>query len=373
MRAAREQARLDDLDRLLCHAVPEAGELQGRLRTSLEQCHRPVDQFAKRIGEGAADLAPPGSGVEVNSLVNEVVALLLTRLLRERGMDSDAFDVAEALLSELTALAAVPTLVLGHSQDREQHDCIHGRADLRFPGSRVWDVPFLAHEFGHHAVAHLPDRRPELRDRRPLRDSVRDRLRDQLARQEWPLAASASEHADELVADAVATVCCGPAYVVATLCLRVPEEPEASVPRPSHPAWRDRVAVMRETLNELTRQTCLGRYAAQREDPVDLLAVAVLGQPPEARGVYRDAARQTVEKILAHRKDLVYRDGDAAIDVQERLGQRKENPPERATVAAVLDGGWRWRLAHPARTEDNTTARLIAQYCREIAKGRRHG
>jgi hypothetical protein len=263
--------------------------------------------------------------------------------------------------------------VLGQRQDREQHDCTHGRVDLRFPGARVWDTPILSHEFGHHAIAHLRDRRPELPDHRPLREHVRDPLSKRLAGQGDPCALFAERHADELVADAVATACCGAAYAVATLCLRVPEEPEASAASSTHPAWRDRVAIMRATLNALSERTEHPRYSWQRGHVVDPLAAAVLGQPPEPSSACRDAADKTVTQILAHRSELIYQDCELAIDVRNCLDRGEGKPPGGATVTAVLDGAWQWRREHPSRAEDDTITRLITRYCRETVKGRDHG
>lgn len=369
MRVAREQARLDDLGLLLPYAVPGRDAVRERLDTALRACRTKLaDQTAS-----PADLAGlPQSAGEAGDLVDEVVALLLARLLREHGLDSGAFDAAEALLGEFTALARVPAVTLGQAQDCERADSTRNRIDVRFPGARIWEVPFLAHEFGHHATAHLPHYRADLAARRPLLECARDPLRNNLASADSP-DRYAEAHADELIADAVATVCCGPAYVVATLCLRVPQGEEVSLSTSTHPPWRDRVATMRAALDALSEQTERPRYAWQREHLVDPLAVTVLGRPPDASRACREAATGTVQVLHRHCPQLVYQDGDAAIGVKNRLERGEEKLLRDVSVAAILDGGWQWRLERATRGGDDAAEKLLVGYCREIVRGGRHG
>jgi hypothetical protein len=238
---------------------------------------------------------------------------------------------------------------------------------LRFPGSRVWDLPFLAHEFGHHLVAQLPHYEPAFPDKRPLRDVVVAVTRA-LSAVDQPLPSDqATAHAHELVADAVATVCCGPTYPVACLCLRVPPGTHASARSATHPAWRDRVAATRATLEAFSDHTGLSRYRARLSSDVDPLVEALLGQVPSTPPAAAEAADRTVAAILRHRRELAYGEGDAAIEVAEglRRNPRPSLPPAGATVAAVVDGAWQWRLTRTSN-EDDGVAGLVVQLCRTI-------
>jgi hypothetical protein len=64
--------------------------------------------------------------------------------------------MAEVLLRELASRASIPAPTVGQTQDCERDDCTHNRIDVRSPGSRIWEVPILAHEFGHRAISYLP-------------------------------------------------------------------------------------------------------------------------------------------------------------------------------------------------------------------------
>jgi hypothetical protein len=82
-----------------------------------------------------------------------------------------------------------------------------------------------------------------------------------------------------------------------------------------------------------------------------------------------DAGERTAASLHQHRPGLTYRDADVAIEVAEALARRDPGPPSGATVLAVVDGAWRWRLAQPTRDEDALVAALVADYCRTTTSG----
>lgn len=364
MRVVSEKLRMDDLKHLAGIATEGEepanrarfeGRISGRLAWAAEVVHN-SDSWQAWV-DGAAD---------ADFLVDELVSLLMTRLLRASGLDSGTFQAAEKLVAELTSLTGVPRLVLGHTQESESMDYTRAKVSLRFPGSRVWDLPIVSHEFGHHAVKELPNIEPALRANRPLvqlSTVVVEALGDERVG-----ADRAERHAQEFLADCVATIACGPTYPIACLCLRVPRGKDAASATPSHPSWRDRVGVMREVLDALTDQTSQGRYTEQRRTVVDLLAAKLFDDLPGPGGAGEEAARGTVKRVLQHCPDLVYRDADKAIEVAERLGRGQAEPPPGASVRAVLDGAWRWRLAQPSRTNDPVVGALAARYCHEVGQ-----
>jgi hypothetical protein len=364
MRAATEQARMSDLERLL--PVAASGDAMHR-RTNLGQRITARSTWAKALPnalDGWADLQEGAD--ESAQLVDELIALLMTKLLRAEGVDRGTFDAAEALLAQLTENAGVPALVLGHTQELESVNHHRGSVALRFPGTRVWDLPFLAHEFGHHAVAHLRHLSPDLPDRRPLQDVV---TRTASARDVGREGDQALARAHELVADAFATVACGPSYPIACLTLRVPRGAAATKAVDKHPAWSERISVMRATLDTLTHETRLGRYSTRRSTDIDPLARSILGALPSETAAADQAAAGTVTAILKHRSGVLFRAADDGIDVAAALEARSPHPPPRATPTTVLDGAWRWRLDNQDPRAEDAAARLVTSYCRPISSG----
>jgi hypothetical protein len=362
MRLAGAQARMADLQRLLPYAAGDEDRRTG-LANRISGRTGWITQLSGDDAWTRWDTGDPTAEL----LVDEVVALALTRLLRDSGVDAGVFDSAEAFLAELVGAAGIPGVVLGQTQEFESVDHTRASVALRFPGSRVWDLPFLAHELGHHAVRQLPHVEPALRDNRPLAQVV-TAVHATLLDLDQP-DGRADAHANELVADALATICCGPTYPVACLCLRVPVGGRGTRASETHPSWADRVAAMCSVLDELSDTTGLARYRQQRSNLVDPLAEAVLARRPVASAAVAQAAQRTVSTVSRHRPGLVYRDADRGIDVAEHLTRRAAGPPEDATVASVLDGAWRWRLAGARPPDEDEAAGLVANYCRQISLG----
>lgn len=349
-RIASGRARLADLKHLLAF-VPEQRTADLRVRIDKQD----GDVVARTSGEdGWRELDE--AATDTSRLIDEVLALVMTGLLREEGVDAGVFDTAERLLAHLVKTADVPGIALGHTQELESIDPSRGTVALRFPGGRVWDLPILCHEFGHHAIAHLKHIEPELGDLRPLRKLLPDKGsgRDR-------------SHIEELVADAIATTCAGPTYPIACLCLRVPDARGAARATDSHPSWCTRVALMREVLDALSVQTRKPRYRSIRETMIDPIVQALLGKVPAAGQREIELAERTVTTIAKHRPELIYTDGDVAITVAERLVDGAA-PPAGATPLAVLDGAWRWRLDHLDDNPDNV-AGLVVRYCARASGG----
>ncbi|TWF74456.1 hypothetical protein FHX44_11336 [Pseudonocardia hierapolitana] len=366
MRLAGEAARMSDLQRLLPRAAAAGtnsrrvglGDRLLRHQTWAQALAASEDGWTRLTDELA----------RADALVDELVALLMTQLLRESGLAEGTFDAAEAFLDELVGLAGIPGLVLGQTQELESVDHTRASVAMRFPGARVWDLPFLAHEFGHHATATLRNLDPGLSDNRPLAATV-TAVGKALA-DAGTSPARAEAHASELVADAVATLCCGATYPIACLCLRVPPVPAATQANQSHPAWTTRIAVTRIVLDALTEETKRAGYRQMRERVVDPLARTLLGRVPDASPAALEAARRTVRTVRRHRPGLVYGDVDAAIEVAGFLVRLDPVPPQDATVAAVVDGAWRWRLDRVDPADDEAVGLLVTRYCAAVVKRR---
>jgi hypothetical protein len=265
----------------------------------------------------------------------------------------------------------VPRLVLGHSQLVESLDYTGAKVSIRFPGARIWDIPILAHEFGHHALRELPHIEPLLRDKRPLSQLAAEGTAALVETGLTP--ERASSHAEEHLADCVATACCGPTYPIACLVLRVPPGADAGRASRTHPAWRDRIAMMRRVLDELTTCTGHARHRQQRESVIDPLVFSVLGSIPELPPASEVLAQQSVQRLHKHCPQLIYAEADLAILVADGLASQHPEPPEKATVRSVLHGAWRWRLAHAGPSDHASVAAAAVAYCRRVAERQPQG
>ena len=362
MRVSGELARMADLARVLPFATADMGDARREaLRTRINQRSR----WAEQLTDHPNAFEDWHAGAETaDQLVDEVIAMLMTRLMRSEGMDVGAFDAAGLLLSDLTVLAGVPPLLLVHTQRLESVDHHRAAVSVRFPGTRIWELPFVAHEFGHHATTHVRHREPALADRRPLAEVKADVV--SVMKKTQPPNAFADPHAGELLADCVATVSCGPTVPIACLCLRVLRTAKAGTPTSTHPSWRDRIATMSEVLNALADASGKPRYRQQREAVIDPLAAAVLGSVPAVPPAGLQAAQRVVTAVWDHVPALVYHRADDAIEVMERLERRDPTAAADTAVSAVVDGAWRWRLSRLDRTEDDEVARLAVDYCRQL-------
>jgi hypothetical protein len=366
MRVAQENSRMSDLVAMLAIACQTDPARRNGLATRIEDRRRVITALLDQ-SDGWSDWHRRRFAAD--GLVEEMVGMLVTRLLRENGVGGQVFESAEGLLDELAAAAGVPGVALGQTQGSESMDHGLGSVAMRFPGSRIWELPFLAHEFGHHAVPHLRDLARAGSDKRPLAlvvSAVAEILAED--RLDRPRAES---HAEELVADAVATVSFGATYPIACLCLRTPEAAEATRSTRTHPSWCARVTTMRATLDRLSELTGLARYRRLRENVVDRLVVDALGAIPTPVEAALEAGERTVDVVHDRRSGLIYRGADRAMAVEQALRALDHDPPPDTDVRSVVDGAWRWRLAAGPDSDEAAVEDLATRYCLATSAGAR--
>lgn len=364
LRLSAEQSRLDDVRAMLSFTVPDGATESISLRNRLDEATRVVSDARRNVARDAMPAweAWAEQSKDADPLVDQIISMLITRLLRQSEVDHGAFEAAEALLTELSSAAGVPPVVIAQTQDVESVDHLRSAVSMRFPGARIWGLPVLVHEFGHHLVAHLRHRELALADRRPLQDLVSKAAR--LPGNET----FGTEHAHELVADALATVILGPTYPIACLCLRVPSTADRPyVSRGStHPAWARRVAAMRASLDELSLQSGHSRFRSQRETVIDPLTKVVLGDLDGTGDVESLIAEGAVKAVRQHRPNLMYDGADIAIALADRLAAGVTEPVDGTTVTTIIDAAWRWRLAHSQPADDADVVKTIVAWCKAV-------
>lgn len=373
MRVAEQRAQLAHVRAYLRTApLKLAPAIQSVLEMKLRDCSREFDEVQYEAGL-KADLAWQSyarAASYADRLRNEVFCYIAGAVLQRDGIDEGAVRVADLLLDELSTRSGLPSRLvttLSFTTGEESLDRTINLVRLRFPGAGVWDLPVVAHEFGHYLLRECP--------------SVRDDEERPFARLASALDEQVAAQTEELFADICATYALGPAYPLAVAAFRVPHLALDS-DSPTHPQWRYRMAAMVDTLRWLADESRLHGVVIDRW--VRPLRDALLeGDPgddpiPAATGdVERQVGRMTYE-LARHAAGLRYRMDDTpdkvAAELARGTGPVDARLPDGCTIAHVLDGAWRWRLSHPNL---NSTADLrvvnatVAGLCERIGTERR--
>ena len=310
-----------------------------------------------------------------DQLRTEVFCYVAGALLRRDGIDQGVGKIAGLLLSELAARAGLANRLvttLSFTSDQESLDRMINLVRLRFPGAGVWDLPVIAHEFGHYLMRECPSVRND--GQRPFINLVRDLARAD----DGCVGADAEQHVEELFADVCASYALGPAYPLACAGLRVPYL-ELDAETPSHPAWRYRITAMIKTLRWLAAQPgAHGSVIDKRVQPLsDALSEgreAGIGTAADTNRLKYQVGRMTLE-LKRHAGGLRYEMGDAADLIAAELARPggAARLPKDCTVVHVLDGAWRWRLDHPDKNSEKDLAAAsatVVELCEQVRRGR---
>jgi hypothetical protein len=279
-RIALEQRRLERARSTLVGAGPAAVRLESmagdRLRTLLGDMDRRWADLARAVGRGDVDAARLGRLDSLqratDRVLSEALALSLGALAREFALDDGVCDDADLLIRELAGRIdrrfARPTVP-------GEQEVLHRASDVvrcRVPGHGLWDLPVMAHEFGHLVVAGL-------QPYDAVGDQVRRPVDAWLAQFDGPR----RSRAEELFCDMFATYALGPSYVCGLVLHRLdPSAPPSPAADATHPSPAARVHACLWTLRRLQheRDTLAGPY-----DRVLTLLTAAWDalQPPSGR------------------------------------------------------------------------------------------
>jgi hypothetical protein len=218
---------------------------------------------------------------------------------------------------------------------------------LRFPDWSLWNLPLMAHEFGHKVCA-------PTRDFRQFKNKQVEKAKKQNADP-----AQVGDHLEEFFADMFATYALGPAFACAAILVRFqPDEAQASWAR--HPTHDERVRLILYTLEQMNDRAHenpndLGSYAYilhLLEDSWDL-AVQAAGTAKRT-GAAADSRREQVDgwgKELYERLDRCYRLG-AGYTAQRWDWARAIAPRFQLSVPSVQE------LRHSAKKHELGELRL---------------
>jgi hypothetical protein len=390
MRVAEQRAQLTRIKACLDTAPLELTPmLRSSLDKKLRDCLSEFDEVRReaRLGVGTAWLSYGHAVSYADRLRNEVFCFVAGAMLRRDGIDEGVGRVAELLLDELagrSGLANRLMTTLSFTTEEESLDRTINLVRLRFPGAGVWDLPVVAHEFGHYLLRECPAVRDDLE--RPFASLVAGPIDSGGLLDDKgviPDAEHAAARIEELFADVCATYALGPAYPLAAAAFRVPHL-ALDMDSPTHPRWRYRIAVMVGTLRWMAHET--GSHGLVVDRWVRPLLAALPGSdagesvsPVAANSTERLVDRMARE-LTRHAGGLRYGMDDTPDRVAAELarGSAVVNArlPAGCTIAHVLDGAWRWRLSHP---DVNSTADLAAVnatvvgLCKRIGTRRRGG
>lgn len=187
---------------------------------------------------------------ECERLVKAYLAFLEGALVRSARLDRGICDVADAFLKQLARVTVTEWSRFTIVSDGEFYAPLTDIIQLRYPHFSVWNLPVLAHEFGHYVTPRLMDRlagtNPLAEYRREVRKSFESRFPAGVRERE---SASIVAQLDEFIADTFATYTTGPAFACASLLLHF-DPAHADDDPPEHPSDDRRAYVLLAMLEQ---------------------------------------------------------------------------------------------------------------------------
>ncbi|WP_329619441.1 hypothetical protein OG357_02110 [Streptomyces sp. NBC_01255] len=347
-------------------------ELRGRVATRL------ATAFHLRRAEAAGLLAEVDGGaapgtlwpelyrlqLELDELFEETLSLVEGAALRAASLDEGYCKLADALLDEIggkTPVAWDSFTVLGTEEMFARSTRV---IRVRFPGRSFWDLPVVAHEYGHFAgPAVTVD--GGVRTVHPLEDLLDGALKESPGAN-WPWL-------HELFADAFASYVLGPAYGLACAFDRF-DPAEARDGTETHPAPNVRMATIGTALDRLNRDHRYD-YALHTMRKVWNSSTAEAGTGDEEGlnepfGSWLDAC---MDFMSGHLPEARYDGWWTAQELGHHLGADEQGGPEHHgsgpdgvayRMCDIVNAGWLARID----AADARARLLIAGQARELAE-----
>jgi len=186
----------------------------------------------------------------LESVGQEMLEFLGGVLVRKEGFDHGTCQIAERLLREYSQRAGVgwnARVVLG------KDPFFSAAADivqLRFPDWEIWNVPLMAHEFGHVTALATPAFEQLLRDELATGANGHPEAANWEKKQVQAYIDTRHYHVHEFFADAFALYAQGPAFAYDVMMLQF-NPAEAYAPRGMHPTHAERVEAIFAVLEKM--------------------------------------------------------------------------------------------------------------------------
>jgi hypothetical protein len=289
---------------------------------------------------------------DCHRLLREYRAFLEGALLRSARLDHGICDLADALLRQLAHLTDLEWPRFTIVAEDEFFPPMTGIIRVRYTHIGIWNLPVLAHEFGHFAAEHLKDR---FRGTDPLRD-LRDEVRREVTASTPPasresLIEQTLYHLDEHIADAFAAYAAGPSF--AATCLLLHFEPaRAYEDTREHPSDARRTYLLLTLLDLLSAEYVKIRRTL-RTIWDDSLSAAGMEAMRDADDWLDRLARRLVDLFdaLAPMAKFEVADWRRSVELSQRLGAPGWEPDASAiTPRDILNAAWVCRLEHPGET-----------------------
>jgi hypothetical protein len=313
----------------------------------------------------------------------ECLTLTQGALARDAGLDQALCKVADFLLDGLDHLGP-EYMKWGRFTILAEEEFFGSMAAvirLRYPDLSIWNLPVVAHEFGHFVAWRL-----EEPDEGKFKDYVQQ-FQDVLP----PV--SQTQNVDghtrraqedrrrlflhEYYADSFATYALGPAYAYTCLLLRF--DPKAAyTDGQEHPSYQKRAHAILQTLEEMNKvEGSEGRYTGIIKNFRLCWEKSVEeARPPEQPATDRDLYRlEKLVETLHHRLGTkIYRvrycGWSQAARISGRLADQQQAhfPQPGDKLRDVLNGAWRYRTNPPdgKRQDDEKLGSSAKSLCEKI-------
>lgn len=299
----------------------------------------------------------------IQRLADETLAVVGGVGVRAAGLDGDTCDIADALITTISATMTLGYELMTVPSGAEFIDLMSDVIRVRYPGTGVWDLPLSLHEFGHFLVTHLP---------RSSEPSVWAVVEQERAERPYR-----GYFAEELWADTFATYVGGPAYAFSALerfdVVR-PDDDE----KPSHPSPMKRAAAIRLTLSRSQAAwERKGKAAGSLEDGITsseqlwqdrLAASGWVGEPASEDMKSAEHLAQIFIGILDRDWTVIrYDDTRRAAAIRRGFEARQPVLPQGAGIVDVLNGGWwarRTTETHPRDLQPITEG--VRNMCKRV-------
>ena len=354
---SRSLRRLEEID----------PSLHGRVADRLKEAWDDCDASLRTIEVGAADnslwSALASTQGDIQRLGQETLAYVAGSLARQAGSDEGLCALADLLLDHIGSLE--PRLNWRGFAVLAETSFLGDLAEvvrLRYPGFSYWHLPMAAHEFGHFATPTIRVRKRDgsfIGTEYPVEAFLEQRW-DRNDQKKW-------FHAHEHLADIFATYVLGAAYAYYVLFLEIRPTNVRSVTT-THPSWRDRVAVITQTLGRLVQSAGV---TSQILDDVEMRWRAIL-ELGDAEAAQPDPLSGYVDFLLPmldrHLKGLRYSSFPVAQQLAGHLRAKASRPSATLTPRDIINASWLARLDDPDPvTEADRIAERAVQLLRDVS------